>query len=111
MALFGRTYPEAGSASAPYLRSLLHTPTRALALAVGRVKTSRSQAADLSREDTLIALSDTDVTLYSLISGSGCLESKPVSNAFPDSTLINGGGCGNILQRCACAVEYRNFLS
>src|SRR5215470_11610752 len=43
--LLGKTYPDAGSASAPYLCSLRHTPTRALAFAVGKVNTRRSQAA------------------------------------------------------------------
>src|SRR5215813_14935581 len=63
MALFGRTYPEAGRANAPYLWSFRQTPTRALAFAVGKVKTSSNQAADLSLEVTLIATCDTAITL------------------------------------------------
>src|SRR5262245_53143385 len=64
MELLGRTYPEAGRASAPYLWSFRHTPTRALAFAVGRVKTSKSHAAEPCLGDTLIAAVDTHITLY-----------------------------------------------
>ena len=62
MELLGSTYPEAGRATAPYLWSFLHTPTRSLAFAVGKVKTSRSQAADCCLTDTLITPSDTVIT-------------------------------------------------
>src|ERR1700674_178192 len=62
MELLGSTYPEAGRATAPYLWSFLHTPTRSLAFAVGKVKTSKSQAGGFGFTDTLIALLDTVIT-------------------------------------------------
>src|SRR6202011_2383547 len=57
--LLGSTYPEAGRATAPYLWSFRQTPTRSLAFAVGKVETSKSQAAGFCFGDTLIALGDT----------------------------------------------------
>src|SRR5258708_25831070 len=60
--LFGSTYPEAGRATAPYLLSFLHTPTRSLAFAVGTVKTSKSPAADFCLTDMLIPPFDTLIT-------------------------------------------------
>src|ERR1700730_142497 len=62
MELLGSTYPEAGRATAPYLWSFLHTPTRSLAFAVGKVKTSKSQAGGLSFIATVIAQLDTVIT-------------------------------------------------
>src|SRR5258708_38737231 len=60
--LLGSTYPEAGSATPPYLLSFLHTPTTSLAFAVGKVETSKSHRPGFCFLDTLIAPSDTGIT-------------------------------------------------